>query len=348
MSTPHIHSTADELLAHVRERDRARLRIYIGAGPPLARTRHMLNEARAMLAEGVDVVIGYLAPQARLAHYLPVKGLEVIPCRTAHYGGVTVDELDVDAIVRRRPNMCIVDELAAPEVPEHRRERRYEDVIDVLDAGIHVITAVNIAHIESLKEAVARETGVRAAETIPDVFLERADEVMQADLAVEELERRLSGDERPVPAERLGPQPRHVIQPQPALERVAVYMSATANAARAIRASSALADRLGSPWYAVHVETGRQQAHHASAEDADILRSNVELARSLGAIVVPVAADRPAEGLIAFARREKITHVVLGQGGRSRWELLWHGSTLEQLLGAVPHATIEIVPHDDL
>ncbi len=347
MSTPHVHSAADELLAQVKERDRARLRIYIGAGAHLGRTRHMLNEAQALAADGVDVVIGYLAPSARLDQDLALKGLEVIPSRTSHYGGVSVEEPDVDAIVRRKPRTCIVDELASTAVPDHRRERRYEDVIDILDAGIHVITAVNIEHIESLKDAIARETGVRATETIPEAFLDRADDVMQVDIAAEELERRSAAGPRPMPAERVGTHWRHGIQPHPAPERVMVWMSATASAARAIRAAAALADRLGSTWYAAHVETLHGKADHGSSGDAGILQGNVELARSLGAMVVPVEADRASDGLIAFARREKITRVILGQGARSRLELLWHGSTLEQLLGAVPQATVEIVPHDE-
>jgi two-component system sensor histidine kinase KdpD len=188
---PDQRPTADALLARIKEQDRARLRIYIGAAPGVGKTYEMLQEAHALRARGLDVVVGFVETYGRSETEAKLKNLEVIPRRRIEYRGVTMEEMDVEAIVSRRPQVCVVDELAHTNVPGSRHTKRYEDVLEILDAGIHVMTAVNIQHLETLNDAVARATGVRVRETVPDTFLDRADEVINVDVTVEELRNRL-------------------------------------------------------------------------------------------------------------------------------------------------------------
>jgi two-component system sensor histidine kinase KdpD len=368
--------TADALLARIKEQDRARLRIYIGAAPGVGKTYEMLQEANALRARGLDVVIGYVETYGRRDTEAQLKDLEVVPRRKVEYRGVTMEEMDVDAIVRRKPQMCVVDELAHTNVPGSRHTKRYEDVLDILDAGIHVMTAVNIQHLETLNDAVARATGVRVRETVPDTFLDRADEVINVDVTVEELRSRLSEGKIYKPekveqalanffrkgnlstlrelalravADEVGEKAatyraREGLEPALIPERVMVCMSSNAEAPRVLRTGARIAGRLGSKWYAVYVETPKERPERINTRDADNLRQNIKLAENLGATVVRVKADRPSDGLIAFAQREGVTHVIFGQSARSRWELLWRGSTLDRFLGAVPDAAVQVVP----
>ena len=287
-----------------------------------------------------------------------------------------MEEMDVEGIVRRKPQVCLVDELAHTNVPGSRHTKRYEDVLEILDAGIHVMTAVNIQHLETLNDAVARATGVRVRETVPDTFLDRADEVINVDVTVEELRNRLRDGKiyRPekveqalshffrkgnlstlrelalrAVADEVGEKAatyraREGLEPALIPERVMVCMSSNALAPRVIRTGSRIAGRLGARWYAVYVETPREKPGRIDANDAEALQENIRLAESLGATVVRVRADRPSDGLIAFAQREGVTHVIFGQSARSRLELVWRGSTLDRFLAAVPDAAVQVVP----
>jgi two-component system sensor histidine kinase KdpD len=374
--TTETRPSAEALLARLQDRDRPRLRIYIGAAPGVGKTYAMLQEAHALRRRGLDVVVGFVETYGRRETDAQVKDLEVVPRRRIDYRGATMEEMDVDAILRRRPQVCVVDELAHTNVPGSRHAKRYEDVLEILGAGVHVMTAVNIQHLETLNDAVARATGVRVRETVPDTFLDRADEVINVDVTVEELRSRLREGKiyRPekveqalsnffrkgnlstlrelalrAVADEVGEKAasyrtREGLEPALIPERVMVCMSSNAAAPRVIRTGARIAGRLGSKWYAVYVETPGEQPDRISRRNADALRQNVQLAESLGATVVRVKADRPAEGLIAFAQREGVTHVIFGQTARSRWELLWRGSTLDRFLAAVPDAAVQVVP----
>jgi two-component system sensor histidine kinase KdpD len=375
-STADSRPTADALLARLKERDRARLRIYIGAAPGVGKTYEMLQEAHALRRRGVDVVAGLIETYGRRDTDAQVKDLEIVPRRTVEHRGVILEEMDVDAILRRRPQVCVVDELAHTNVPGSRHTKRYEDVLEILDAGIHVMTAVNIQHLETLNDAVARATGVRVRETIPDTFLDRADEVINVDVTVEELRNRLREGKvyRPekveqalsnffrkgnlstlrelalrAVADEVGEKAasyraREGLEPALIPERVMVCMSSNVLAPRVIRTGARIAGRLGSRWYAVYVETPGERGDRIKPRDAEALQQNIKLAETLGATVVRVTADRPADGLIAFAQREGVTHVIFGQTARTRWELLVRGSTLDKFLGAVPDAAVQVVP----
>ncbi len=188
---PDQRPTADALLARIKEEGRARLRIYIGAAPGVGKTYEMLQEAHALRARGLDVVVGFVETYGRKDTEAQIKDLEIIPRRSVEYRGATLEEMDVDGIIRRKPQVAVVDELAHSNVPGSRNSKRYEDVIEILNAGIHVMTAVNIQHLETLNDAVARATGIRVRETVPDTFLDRADEIINVDVTVEELRNRL-------------------------------------------------------------------------------------------------------------------------------------------------------------
>jgi len=369
-------SSGEQLLAKLQADQRARLRIYVGAAPGVGKTYSMLQDAHALRREGVDVVVGFVETYGRAETEAKIGDLEIVPRRRIEYRGVVLEEMDLDAILRRRPQLCVVDELAHTNVPGSAHEKRYQDVGAILDAGIGVLTAVNIQHLETLNDAVGRVTGVRVRETVPDTFLDRADEVVNVDVTVQELQSRLRQGKVYKPekveqalsnffretnlstlrelalravADEVGDKAashrqREGLEPALIPERVMVCMSSNADAPRVIRIGSRIAGRLGARWYAVYVETPREAPGKITPADRDALHRNIVLAESLGATVVRVKADRAADGLIEFAKREGITHVIFGQTARSRWEILLKGSTLNRFLEEVRDAAIQVVP----
>jgi len=364
------------VLAKIQTEQRARLRIYVGAAPGVGKTYSMIEDAHALRREGVDVVIGYVEAHGRAETEAKVGDLEVIARRRIDYRGVVLEEMDLDAILARKPQLCLIDELAHTNAPGSRHEKRYQDVLEVLDAGIGVMTAVNIQHLETLNDAVGRVTGVRVRETVPDTFLDRADEVVNVDVTVEELRTRLRQGKIYKPekveqaltnffretnlstlrelalravADEVGEKAashrqREGLEPALIPERVMVCMSSNADAPRVLRTGARIAGRLGARWYAVYVETPREAPGQIKSTDRHALQRNIALAEELGATVVRVRANRPADGLIAFAQREGITHVIFGQSARSRWEILMKGSTLNRFLEEVRDAAVQVVP----
>jgi len=365
----------DQLLARLHAEDRARLRIYIGAAPGVGKTFSMIEDAHAARREGIDAVVGFVETHGRAETEAKLTDLEIVARKTLDYRGVVLEEMDLDAILARKPQLCMVDELAHTNAPGSRHRKRYQDVLELLEAGISVMTAVNIQHLETLNDAVGRVTGVRVRETVPDTFLDRADEVVNVDVTVQELQTRLRQGKvyRPekveqaltnffretnlstlrelalrAVADEIGEKAAWQRQKEglePALipERLMVCMSSNRAAPRVIRTGARIASRLGARWYAVYVETPREAPGHIGREDREALEHNIAMAQELGATVVRVKADKPADGLIAFAKREGITHVVFGQTARSRWEILLRGSTLNRFLEEVRDATVQVV-----
>jgi two-component system, OmpR family, sensor histidine kinase KdpD len=366
----------DAVLERLRERDRARLRIYVGAAPGVGKTYTMLREAHVLKRGGLDAVVGFVETYGRADTTAQIGDLEIVPRRRLRYRGVDLEEMDLPAILARRPQVVLVDELAHTNVEGSKNRKRYQDVLKILDAGIHVMTAVNIQHLETLNDAVSRVTGVRVRETVPDTFLHRADEVVGVDVSVEELRTRLRqgrvyppgkveqalgnffrkgnlatlrelalravADE--VSEKAAAYRVREGLEPAVIPERVMVAMSSNAEAPRVVRTGARIAGRLGARWYAVFVETPREREGRIRRSDREALARNIELAEQLGATVVRVRADSPADGLIAFARREGITHVIFGQTARSRWEILWKGSTIDRFLEEVRDAAVQVIP----
>ena len=364
------------VLAKLHESERARLRIYIGAAPGVGKTYQMLEDAHLLRRQSVDIVIGFVEPHGRADTEAMVRDLEVVPQRVVDYRGVQLREMDLDAIVARRPQIVVVDELAHTNVPGSRHQKRYEDVLDLLEQGISVITAVNVQHIESLNDVVARSSGVQVRETIPDWFLQRADEVVNVDVSVETLRTRLrqgkvygvekieqalgrffrkgnlltlrelalrqvamnQADRAQEYREREGLE-------DPAIpEKVMVAIASRGSARRLLRTGSRIAGRFASDWYAVYVETPQEEPGRIAPADHAALVDNIRFAEHLGARVVKLRGARVADALVAFARREGITHVIFGQSGRSRWSIFWHGSIINRFLNEVRHATVHVVP----
>jgi two-component system sensor histidine kinase KdpD len=366
----------DALLKRIDDRTHARLRVYLGAAPGVGKTYTMLQDACALHAQGIEVVVGFVETYGRAETEAQIGDLEIVPRQRISYRGATFEEMDLDGILARRPQVAVVDELAHSNIPGSRNEKRHQDVLDLLDAGIDVMTAVNIQHLETLNDAVARVTGVRVRETVPDTFLRRANEVVNVDATVEELRARLRQGKIYKPekieqaltnffrkgnlstlrelalrtvadevAEKAASyRVRQGLEPAWIPERVMVCMSSNMEAPRVIRTGARIAARLNARWYAVYVETPREQPDRIDPRDAEALARNVALAEGLGATVVRVKANRPADGLIAFAQREGITHVIFGQSARSRWEVLLRGSVIDRFLNEVRDAAVQVVP----
>jgi two-component system, OmpR family, sensor histidine kinase KdpD len=368
--------SAEQLLARLQTQVRPRLRVYLGAAPGVGKTYTMLEDARALKARGIDVVVGFVETYGRVDTEAQIDDLEVLPRRPMPYRDVVLEEMDLDGILARKPHLCVVDELAHTNVPGSRHEKRYDDVLELLDRGISVMTAVNIQHLETLNDLVGRVTGVRVRETVPDTFLDRADEVVNVDTTVEELRSRLKQGKVYKPekveqalnnffregnlstlrelalravADEVGEKAasyraREGLEPGLIPERVMVSMSSSASAPKVLRAGARIAARLGARWYAVYVETPREAPARINPQDRKHLEDNIALAERLGATVVRVKAERPADGLIAFAQREGITHVIFGQTARTRFEILTKGSTLNRFLDEVKDAAVQVVP----
>lgn len=366
----------ESVLAKLNQGEEAKLRVYIGAAPGVGKTYQMLEDAHLLKKQGADIVVAVVEPHGREDTKAMIGDLECVPVRRIEYRGVTLEEMDVDAVIARHPAIAIVDELAHTNVPGSKHSKRYQDVLDLLASGVSVITAVNIQHLESLNDVVNRTTGVRVRETVPDHFLRRADEVVNVDVSVDTLRTRLRQGKiydvvkieqalnnffrkgnlsalrelalRQVATdqatkshdyrEREGLD--HAVIP----EKVMVAIASRGGAKKLLRVGSRIAGRLASDWYAVYVETPTEEMGRIKPGDYVALQENIRFAEELGAKVIKLKSRRVADALIDFARREGITHVVFGQTSRSRWDILLHGSIINRFLREVRDATVQVVP----
>ncbi len=360
-----------------KKQEPAKLRIYIGAAPGVGKTYHMLNDAHLMKhQQNVDVVIGLVESHGRKETEARIRDLEIVPQREIPYRGVTLKEMDVDAIRARHPNTVVVDELAHTNVPGSKNRKRYEDVLELLEAGINVLTAVNIQHLETLNDAVNRSANTVIRETVPDNFLKRADEVVNIDLTVEELRARLRQGKIYAPekveqslanffrkgnlnmlrelalrttAEQVSSRASEYRRTQgleqaPIPEKVMVCLSTRPGTERLLRVGSRIAGRLASNWYAVYVARPDEDKGHGDPEAHHRLEEYERMARDLGAKVVNLTDRSVSDALIRFAQQENISHVVFGQPVRSRWEILLFGSVLNRFLSEVRDVTVQVVP----
>jgi two-component system sensor histidine kinase KdpD len=376
-----VHDTrpdAETLLAKLNESQQARLRVYIGAAPGVGKTYQMLEDGHLLKRQGFDVAVGLVETYGRADTEARIGDLEIIAKKKIEYRGVTLEEMDLEAILKRKPEICLVDELAHTNAPGSKNLKRYEDVLDLLDAGIHVMTAVNVQHLETLNDAVARSSGVRVRETVPDNFLKRADEVVNVDVTIDELRTRIKQGKvykpekieqslanffrkgnlstlrelalrtvaEDVAAKSALYRLSEGLEPAPIPEKVMVCVSANAAAKKVIRAGARIAGRLGGMWFAVYVETAKERAAAVKAETLRQIEENLAFAKELGATVVKVKAKRAADGLVEFARREGVTHVIFGQSARSRWDILLSGSVLNRFLAEVKGAAVQVIPAD--
>ncbi|PAY03674.1 two-component sensor histidine kinase [Bradyrhizobium sp. UFLA03-84] len=378
---PHKRPSPDALLeAARRETDRSgRLKIFIGAAPGVGKTYEMLSSAHARLKAGVDVVVGVVETHGRAETEALLKGLEVIPRKRLSYQ--TLEEMDLDALIARRPQLALVDELAHTNAPGSRHPKRYLDVEELLSHGIDVYTAINIQHIESLNDVVAQITHVRVRETVPDSVVDRADAIELIDLTPDDLIQRLKEGKVYVPkqaeralehyfspgnltalrelalrrtAERVDEQLLNHMQanaiqgPWAAGERILVCLSEDPRAAGLVRYTKRLADRLHAQWTAVSIETRRSL--QLTDEQRDRLADTMRLAESLGgeALTLPGVGRRIADDVINFAQANNVTQIIIGKSTRSRWFELTHGSVVHDLVRRAGNISVNVIAGDEL
>lgn len=356
---------------------RGRLRVYIGAAAGVGKTYRMLQEAHQLREQGIDVVLAAIETHGRFETEEQIKDLESIPLRKIEYKGTGFDELDVDAVIRRRPEVAIVDELAHSNIPGSKNEKRYEDVLELIEAGISVVTAVNIQHIDSLNDVIARTTGVKVRETVPDSFFKKADEIIDIDVSIDTLRTRLRQG-RIYSIEKIEQALnnffrkgnlaalrelalRQVAQHQATQdeeyreregleqfvvpEKVMVCMASRGSAAKLLRTGARIVGRHAyKDWYAVYVETPNEEPGRIAPQTYAVLQENIKLAESLGAEVVKLKGRNVADELLRFAREHEITHVIFGQSARSRWEIIFKGSVINRFLKEVKDASVHVIP----
>jgi two-component system, OmpR family, sensor histidine kinase KdpD len=365
-----------------KEESRAgRLKIFLGAAPGVGKTYEMLLEARGRLKEGKDVAVGVVETHGRKETEALLEGLEVIPRRHLKYKNRSLDEMDLDALLARRPQLALVDELAHTNAPGSRHPKRCLDVEELLNNGIDVYTTLNIQHIDSLNDVVAQITGVRVRETVPDSILDRADAIELVDITPDDLIQRLKEGKVYVPkqaeralehffspanltalrelalrrtAERVDEQllaemqARAISGPWPAGERLLVCISEDPRSAGLVRFTKRLADRLHASWTALYVESKRSL--QLTEEERDGIADTLRLAQALGGepVTVPGGDRRIADDVITYAHANNITQVIIGKSSRSRWFELLHGSVVRDLLRTCGNISLHVIAGEGL
>lgn len=353
----------ERFLSLIRRQGRGRLKVYLGSSAGVGKTYAMLREGNRLRRQGVDVAIGFVETHGRAETAEQVEDLEVIAPRSIEYRGVTLREMDLDAILSRRPTVALVDELAHTNAPGSKNAKRYQDVDALLRAGINVITTVNVQHLESLYDRVERLTGVKVKERLPDSVLGEADQIVHVDVSAEDLVDRLNAGKvypperaaraienffKPANLTRLREltmtEMAHLIDrrgrraeadqdPGPATERVMVGLSSRSpNAPALLRKTSRLADRLNAPWYAVYIQTPSEDLTKTDAATHRAIAKNLELAQQLGGIPMTFRGPDVARTILAFAAEYGIRVVVMGKSNRPWHRRLFGASILERLI----------------
>ena len=378
------HRPSPEALLEAARREEGRvgkLKIFVGAAPGVGKTYEMLQQARARKKDGYDVVIGIVETHGRRETEALLEGLEIIPRRRMEYKGQWFEEMDLDAIIARRPQIVLVDELAHTNVEGSRHPKRYLDVEELMSRGIDVYTTVNIQHIESLNDVVAQITHVRVRETVPDAVFDRADAVELVDLTPDDLIQRLKEGKVYVPkqaeralehffspanltalrelalrrtAERVDEQlltemQAHAIHgPWAAGERILVCISEDPRCAGLVRYAKRLADRLHGLWVALYIEDRR--ALQLSDEERDRIADTLRLAEALGgeAITLPASDRHIADDVIRYAQANNVTQIVIGKSARTRWFEILHGSVVHDLVRRSGNISVHVIAGDTI
>ncbi|MCL6561699.1 MAG: universal stress protein [Firmicutes bacterium] len=373
MATSYKRRTPEQILEDIRRMSRGKHRIYLGAAPGVGKTYTMLKDAHEAKQQGVDVVIGVIDAHDRAETAALVQGLEQVPLLPASYKGVPVFELNVDAVMTRGPDVVLIDELAHTNADGCRHLKRYQDVEELLAAGINVWSTLNIQHLESLNDTVRQITGVKVRETIPDSVLRGAEEVRLIDLtpealidrlkrgkiyqgatidralqnffrtgnltALRELALRAVADDTDERLERY--MHYHAIEgPWPTHDRIMVAISPSPNGARLIRRGYRTVRRLKAEFYVVFV---RAPDRRLRPEDERRVAMHFDLARQLGANVVELRGSHIARTLVQFAREHHVTEIVMGESLRTRWQEIWRGSVINEVLRLTSNIDILVV-----
>jgi two-component system, OmpR family, sensor histidine kinase KdpD len=380
---PEQRPSPEALLEAARREDSplGKLKIFVGAAPGVGKTYEMLQSAHAKLKAGTDVVVGFVETHGRAETEALLRGLEVIPRKRMEYRDQFLEEMDIDAVIARKPKLALVDELAHTNAPGSRHPKRYLDVEELLSHGIDVYTAVNIQHIESLNDVVAQITHVRVRETVPDSIFDRADAIELIDLTPDDLIQRLKEGKVYVPrqaeraldhyfspgnltalrelalrrtADRVDEQLLNHMQanaiagPWAAGERILVCVSEDPRAAGLVRYTKRLADRVHAPWTAISIETRRSL--QLTDEQRDRLADTLRLAEALGAeaLTIPGVGRRIADDVINFAHANNVTQIIIGKSDRSRWFEIMQGSVVHELVRRAGNISVSVIAGDEL
>lgn len=382
MADPTRHTDTSRFLALVKQRERGKLKLYIGSSAGVGKTYRMLQEAHDLRRRTLDVVIGYVEAHGRSDTVALLDGIETVTRKRVAYRGVEVEEMDVDAIVERRPQIAIVDELAHTNVPGSRHAKRWEDVRFLLDEGINIISAMNVQHLESLNDVLQRELAIVVRETVPDWLVAQADQVVNVDLSAEDLRHRLRegkiyGLEKVPTAlvnfftddnlstlrelalrevassvdrsrEELARRESATVPVARTVDRLMVCLSSNPALSRLLlRKASRIAGRLNTDWYCVYVQTSAERADRIDTAVQRRLVESLQLAQSLGAEVVKLIGDDVATKLARFADERGVSLAIVGQTKRSRWYRLRRGSVVDRLLATRAGLDILVVSGDE-
>ena len=362
----------------VPQRQKGRLKIYIGAAAGVGKTYRMLEEAHQLRDRGVDVCLGFIETHRRRETEALIGDLEIVPRRKVSYRGVMLEEMDLDAIIARKPDVVIVDELAHTNVPGSRHEKRYQDVEELVSTGINAITAMNIQHVESLNPIMKRITGIDVRETVPDSFLLHADQIVDIDVPADALRERLR-EGRIYPHPQIEQALKNFFKPsnlaslrelalrevarsldrqrvsQEALkrdggrrtnvvDRIMVGLSSNASdTGQLLRRASRIAGQLNAEWYAVHIETPSESVKNIGTSDFVALLNNINLASDLGAETVWLKSDDVVKAIIDFARDKGVSKVIVGRTHQPRWRRWLKGDVPARLVADARDLDIEIV-----
>lgn len=375
---------ATDFLELVTRRERGRLKVYVGSAAGVGKSYRMLTEAHALKRRGVDVVVGFVETHGREETVAQLGDIEVVPRRKIEYRDVALEEMDLDALLERHPQVALVDELAHTNVPGVRHGKRWEDVIELLDAGINVITAVNVQHLESLNDVIASTLGITVRETVPDWVVTGADQVVNLDISAEDLRERLR-DGKIYRADKIRSALQHfftdenlttlrelalrevassvdrtreaivrrntgevsISQPRLA-DRILVAMSSNPpHTAALLRKASRLAGRLNTDWYCVYVQTPGERADRIDSTVQRTLVTNIQLAQSMGAEIVKLESADVVGAISRFAIERGVSLVIVGQSRLSRMQRLLRGSIVDQLLRRAHSFDVLIGTFDD-
>ncbi len=376
MAEDYSRPNPDELLARVKaeeeQKRRGKLKVFLGYAPGVGKTYTMLEAAR-LRKKDTDVVVAFVETHGRVETEALLEGLEVIPRRQVEYRGIKLSEMDVDVVLARRPQLALVDELAHENAPGSRHPKRYQDIEELLEAGIDVYTTLNIQHIESGRNAVAQITGVWVREAVPDSVIDSATEIEMVDLPPDELLKRLKEGKVYIP-EQIAPATeaffrkgnltalreltmriagKHVDEqtlaymkthgisgPWPSGEHLLVCISPSPVGTRLVRNARRLAYQLGAEWFAIYVETPDA---HLSPNQQERLTSTLRMAERMGARVATIQGDSVVNAVTEFANKNNITKIIVGKSQRNRWQSLFGGSIVNQLIRQSEHFDVYIV-----
>lgn len=379
MKNDYKRTTPEEALKKLKEEGRGSLKIYIGYAPGVGKTYAMLNDANGRLDKGEKIIIGYLESHQRKETESQIGNLEAVPRKSIEYNNVLMEEMDTEAIIARKPDTVLIDELAHTNVPGSKNKKRYEDVEDILSQGINVVSTLNIQHLESLNDVIRQITGITVRETIPDKIIEKADEVVVIDIAPAALQSRLKEGHvykndniaralknffrlgnlnalREIALRQTAEEvdedleeyrKEHGIKEHwHVIERVMVCISPSPTSKKLIRRGARIAKRFKCEWIVVNINSTRIFAPKITEKDAAMLEGHFKLARQLGAEVVNLTGKSISKELAQFATQRYITQIIIGHSTRTKLETLLRGSTVTRLLKHTRDIEVHVIPND--